>query len=138
MEAIVFVLSFFVSLLIAFFVLKYRIKLILKLLINFVSLLCLGLFVLLSGLEEISLLLYILLIIVTFLGILMRILSWVILNFVGIFITKITRQDYEWQKYDQLIKAEQSGNKMYFCIFTFTSLKVTLYIVLIASFLGLV
>lgn len=138
MEAMVFVLSFFVSSLIAYFVLKHRIKLILKLLINFVSLLCLGLFVFLSGLKEISLLLYILLVLVTILGILMRILSWVILNFVGTLITKITRQDYEWQKYDQLIKEEPSGNKMYFCIFLFTSLKVTLYMVLIASFVGLV
>ena len=117
---------------------KIKLKAFIKVLINFASLFVLGIIMVVSGLIETTLLIYIILLVLTLLGVLMRIISPIIFNLAGSFVAKITKQDYEWLTYDQLMKEKQSGNKMYFCVLTFTTLKVALYLMLVLSFIGLI
>ena len=68
----------------------------------------------------------------------MRIITPLILNVIGSLLAKILKQDYTWRTYEQLMYEEQSGYKMYFCVHTFTTLKIVLYMLLIASLIGLI
>ena len=138
MEYIVILLAAAVCMLMAYCLMKIKLKAFIKVLINFASLFVLGIIMVVSGLIETTLLIYIILLVLTLLGVLMRIISPIIFNLAGSFVAKITKQDYEWLTYDQLMKEKQSGNKMYFCVLTFTTLKVALYLMLVLSFIGLI
>lgn len=138
MEYIVIVSAAALCLLMAYYITKINLKECVKVIINFLSLFVFGIFVVLSGLKETALLIYITLLVMTLFGILMRIISPIILNLAGSFVAKITKQDYEWLTYKQLMELEQSGYKMYFCVLTFTTLKIALYLMLIVSSMGLI
>ena len=138
MEYMVAILAFAVSSLMAYYIMKIKLKVFIKGILNFFSLFVLGIIMIVSGLNETTLLVYIILIAMTLLGLLMRIISPLVLNLVGNFAAKITKQDYEWLTYDQLMNLEQSGNKMYFCVLTFTTTKVVLYLMFFASCVGFI
>lgn len=138
MEYVVFILLLTLSTVLAYLIIKLKHNFLLKCLLNLMALLGFGVVMVMSGLKEISLLVYLILLGVTVLGVLMRIITPLFLNLIGSLVARITKQEYTWKKYAQLMKAEQSGNKMYFCILAFTTLKVVLYMILVASFVGLI
>ncbi len=138
MENLVIIMVATLSLLMAYYLMKIKLKAFIKVLINFASLLVFGFFIAVSGLRETALMIYIILLSMTLFGVLMRIISPIILNLVGRFVAKITKQDYEWLTYDQLMNEKHSGNKMYFCVLAFTTLKVVLYFMLVVSSIGLI
>ena len=138
MEYIVILLSAILCWIAAYYIMKIKLKVFVKVLINFVSLLVFGIFMVVSGLRETTLLIYIILLVMTLFGMLMKIISPIFLNLVGNVVAKITKQDYEWLTYDQLMREKPSGIKMYFCILTFTTFKVALYLMLFISSIALI
>ena len=138
MEYIVIFFAFTLCWLTACCIMKIKLKVFVKIIINSVSLLVFGTFMVVSGLRETALLTYIILLVITLFGMLMRAISPIMLNLAAMLVAKMTKQDYEWLKYDQLMELEQSGYKMYFCVLIFTTLKVALYLILVISSIGLV
>ena len=138
MEYIVLIFLYALSMLFAYFIMKFTCKFFKKCLINLLILLTCGCIICVTGLKETSLLVYLILFSLTLLGILMRIITPLILNVIGSLLAKILKQDYTWRTYEQLMYEEQSGYKMYFCVLTFTTLKIVLYMILIASLIGLI
>ena len=130
-------LIFGLSFLIAYFSMKVKLKVFIKILINCAGLLVVWLCIIATGMKEMSVFLYLFLLPVTIFGILMRFISPIILNLTGKLVAKITKQDYEWQTYDQIM-ADDSGGKGYFCVLTFTMMKVLLYLFIILSFIGII
>ena len=138
MKYIVIVLASVLCFFTAYYLMKIKLKAFIKVLVNFLCLLVFGFFIVLSGLEETTLLIYIILLTTTLFGIIARIIAPIILNLTGTFVAKITNQNYKWLTYNQLMEDEPSGNKMYFCVLTFLTFKVALYLLLILSSLGLI
>ena len=138
MEYIIIVLAFILCSLVAYYIVKIKLNVFIRLLINITSLLAFGILIIASGVKETALLIYVLLLAMTLFGMLMRIIAPIILNLVASFVAKITKQSYEWLTYNQLMHLEQSGYKMYFCVFSFTTLKVMLYLLLVASLMGII
>ncbi len=137
MEYIALIFIFIFSSLFAHFLIKQNIRSALKILLNIVGLIIFFFLVLLSGVKETSLTIYIFLILMTILGIIMRLVTPFVLNFVGFIFAKITKQEYKWTNYSQLFEADQS-NKMYFCVLSFVTLKLILYSMLTLSIINLI
>ena len=130
MDYIVIILIFGISHLLAYLIIRKKISLKNKLIINSAFLLVSGVLMLLTGIREITVLAFMLLILFTVLGILTRLLAPVILNIVGNIVSKISNDTYQKLSYDQML---QESHKMYFCILLYTTVKVFLYIVLLLS-----
>ena len=121
------------SAVLACFIIKSQIPFPWRVLFNVIFLLLSGAFVVLTGLEETSLLVYILLFVLTLLGILTRLAAPPVLNFIGRLLANIQKQEYTNQTYEQLMR---DGHRMYFCVWLFATLKVWLYILLGMSLFG--
>lgn len=138
MECIALILAYVFSVFLAYFIIKANFHFLWKSLINFLLLLAFGCTMILSGIKETSLLIYIILLAQTLLGILMRIIAPLVLNITGSLLSRILKQHYTWQTYDQLMQAEYSGNKMYFCVHLFTTTKIFFSIIFVASCFNLI
>lgn len=134
MEYVTVIFSFCGSAFLAYLITKKRKTFWYQVLYNAVFLLVSGILMLMTGIQETTLLTYVLLLVITLLGILMRIVTPVVLNFVGDILSRMQNQQYEKQSYDQLM---QEGHRMFFCVLTFTTLKVFLYVALFMSALNL-
>ena len=125
-EAMIF--AFFCSAVLAYLITKKQMAFWCKVLCNVFFLLVSGALVLITGVRETALLIYALLLPITLLGIVMRIVTPLVLNLIGNILSKITNQVYEKQNYEQIM---QDGYRMFFCVLTFTTLKVFLYVALL-------
>lgn len=135
MEYIVSIAVFAFSIFFAYFLVKAKLSFAKKVVINLLVLLVCGCITFATGLKETSFLIYILLLLLTFGGILMRVITPFVLNFIGIVLSKIQKEPYTMLNYEEFM---QSGSRMYFCVLTFSTLKVLLYIALGASFFGVI
>lgn len=135
MEYVTIILVFLGSAILAYLISKKRIVFWRKILWNIFFLLVSGVMMLLTGIRETTLLIYMLLILTIFLGILMRMITPVVLNLIGYVMSKIQKQVYEKQKYEQMM---QDGHRMYFCVLTYTTLKVVLYVALLMSMIKVI
>ena len=135
MEYVVIFCVFCSSVILAYLITKKRRAFWRKILYNTIFLLVSGILILMTGIRETSLLIYSLLLVFTLLGVLMRIFTPVVLNFVGYVLSRFQKQQYEKQSYEQLM---QDGNRMFFCVLLFTTIKNLLYISLFMSILNLV
>lgn len=134
MEYLILSLIFIISMIVGYYIQKIQISLHWRILINLFSLIICGLLLFITRIKETSLLVYILLVLFTFSGLLVRLVVPVVLNILEKILAHIKKDTYEPQTYDELMK---SGHKMYFCVLTFTTIKVMLYVLLFASFLNL-
>lgn len=107
----------------AYFLMKVRFSLSAKLVGNALLLLAGGALLLWTEIQETSFLIYLLLAGLTLLGLLMRLLTPPVFNLVGRILSKITKQPYTRQSYDELMRTDQPGNRMYFCVLLFTTVK---------------
>ena len=131
------ILVFVVSFLLAVASMKIKCKYYIKVIFNLVLILMSIALLVLTGIKERSLLIFMLLFLWTVLGILMHIITPIILNLVGCIFCKIMKQDYVPQSFEQMMEAS-SGHRMHSCVFIFTMMKMFLYILLFASFAGLI
>ena len=130
MEYIVIFLLFLASTFLAYKIIGLKVSLWHKVLYNISFLFVSAVLMFLTRIQELTLLIYILILLLTLLGILMRLAVPTVLNCIGQFLAKITKLPYEHQNYEQLM---QDGHKMFFCVLLFTSVKVLLYIALFMS-----
>lgn len=135
MEYITLIILFVLSIFLAYFIIKVKLLFYKKMIINLFLLLVCGCIMIITGIKETSFLIYVLLLILTLLGILMHIIAPFVLNLIGILLSKIQKEKYTVQTYDEFM---QEGHRMYFCVLIFTTLKVWLYIALGASFLSII
>lgn len=111
--------------------LPYYLKVIGNLILLFVSV-CLTI---VTGIQETSLLVLIFLIVFTIFGIVVHYISVPVLNILGKFIAKINKQSFASMSYEQYI---YDGNKMYFCVLSFVTIKIVLYVLLAFSLLNFI
>ena len=123
------------SYVLAYLITKKRIVFWRKVLCDVFLLLFSGILMLVTGLQETTMLIYALLFIFTLFGILVRIFTPVVLNFIGNVLSKIQKQVYEKQTYEQML---QDGYKMFFCEHLFATLKIFLYVLLLLSALKVI
>ena len=135
MEYMIMVTVFFGSAFLAYFITKKRMPFWCQALSNLFFLLVSGVLMLITGVQETSLLIYVILLLITLLGIFMRILTPVLLNLVGNILSKIHEQAYEKQNYEQML---QDGHRMFFGVLLFTTLKVLLYLAFLMSVLRVI
>lgn len=134
MEYLILSLIFIISMIVGYYIQKIQISVHWRFLINLFSLIICGLLLFITRIKETSLLVYILLVLFTFSGLLVRLVVPVVLNILEKILAHIAKDTYEPKTYDEWMK---SGHKMYFCVLTFTTIKVMLYVLLFASFLNL-
>ena len=132
---IVLIALFAVSTLAAYHLLKINIAFYKRVVFNIILLIVSACILTATQIDETSLLIYILILILTLLGILMRIIAPIILNAVGRVISKLQGNRYEALSYDEFM---HSGHRMYFCVLLFLTLKIVLYTILFASFAGII
>lgn len=131
MEYLILIAMFVLSTIVAYWIMQKEMSILTKIFTNAFILCFSGAAMIVTGFKETSFLLYVLLLSTTLLGILMRIITPICLNFLGRIVAKIQKEPYTEQSYDDIM---HSGHKMFFCVLTFTTLKVFLYVALIASF----
>lgn len=132
----VLIFAYLSSAVLAYFIVKRRTTFLRIVLRNVLLLFVSGVLMLITGIQETTLLAYILLVPLTLLGILTRILTPIVLNFIGNILAKILNRVYEKQNYEQMM--QNSRRRMFFCVLQFTTLKVFLYIMFIMSALKLI
>ena len=135
MEYAVMIFVFLGSAVLAYLIIRKRISVWCKILCNMFLLLVSGVLMLITGGQETTLLIYVLLFSITILGILMRFFTPVVLNLIGNILSKMQNQVYEKQNYEQIM---QDGHRMFFCVMLFTTLKVLLYVALLMSVLKVI
>lgn len=119
-----------ISILIAYFSIESKIRYSKKVYFN-IFMLTIGFIAMcITGANEQSLCIYLILIIYTAFGLLTHILSPLILNFLGRSICRLTKEEYKSMSYNEWLR---DGHDMYFCIMIFTTLKVLLYIAFYAT-----
>lgn len=106
-----------------------------KVLCDIAFLLISGIIMLLTDIQETTLLIFVLLLAFTLLGILTRVFTPIVLNCVGNLLSKVCKQEYKKQSYEQMF---QESHRMFFCALQFTTLKLFLYISLIMSAFNLI
>ncbi len=131
MEYLIVVTVFFLSSILAYFIMKKEVPILTKILVNAVALCITGAAMFATGLQETTFSLYILVLGITILGILMRVIAPVFLNLFSRVMAKIHKESYTKQSYNELMSC---GHRMFFCVLTFTTLKILIYIALITSF----
>ena len=119
------IIIFVASSLLSYHIIKMELSLKSKLLRNTVSLLVSFFLLLISDVNETALTTYLLLLLLTFVGVVSRLLTPVILNSIGIIFSKLTKKEHESQSYEQLL---HDGHRMYFCVLLFTTFKISLYV----------
>ena len=135
MEYAVMILTFFGSTVLAFLIVKKRMAFWHKVLCNVFFLSVSGVLMMITGIQETTLLIYALILLITLLGIFMRIFTPLALNLVGNILSKLQNQAYEKQSYEQIM---QDGHRMFFGILLFTTLKVLLYVAFLMSVLKVI
>lgn len=135
MNYLVLIALFTISTLSAYHLLKVNVAYYLKLIFNIILLIISACILVATNISETSLLIYMLILIMTSLGILLHFIVPIVLNGIGIVLSKIQGEHYVSLRYDELMR---SGHRMYFCVLAFLTLKVVLYIILCASFIGII
>ena len=102
---------------------------------NVIFLLISAILILMTGIQETSLLIYSLILLFTLLGILARIFTPIVLNFTEKVLSRLFKQAYEKQSYEQRL---DDGQKMFFCVLFFNTTKVLLYVALFMSMFNLI
>ena len=138
MEYVISIAVAAVCFLIGFLYVKLKLKTYVKVIIDVVGLLIFAAVILATGIKETALLAYILLLATTLLGLLMRIISPIILNLAAIFVSKITRQDYKWLTYDQLMEDDSPRYFMYAQVWLLAVMKAAMYLGIIFASAGLI
>lgn len=138
MDYVIFIAVAAVCFLIGFLYVKLKLKTYVKVIIDVAGLLIFAVVILATGIKETALLAYILLLATILLGLLMRILAPIILNLTAIFVSKITRQDYKWLTYDQLMENDSPHYWMHTQVWILTVVKAVMYFAIIFASAGLI
>ena len=138
MEYVIFIAVAAVCFFVGFLYVKLKLKTYVKVIIDVAGLLIFAVVILATGIKETALLAYILLLATILLGLLMRILAPIILNLTAIFVSKITRQDYKWLTYDQLMENDSPHYWMHTQVWILTVVKAVMYFAIIFASAGLI
>lgn len=131
----IFIFLFLASTFLAYWIMKIKISFGHKVLCNISLLLVSAIWMVLTRIQEGTLLIYILILLFTSMGILMRLTAPIVLNCTGRILSKLQKQSYEQQSYEPKSYEQwmQDGHKMFFCVLLFTTMKVLLYMLLVMS-----
>ena len=124
------ILLFFLSGICAYFTLKANIRYRYKILFNSCILIISFILLIISNISDLSVLLYVLLFMIVCMGIIIHFIFPLILNIVGICFSKQTRHSYSLKTYNEHLN---NGHRMYFCVLLFTTFKIFLLVMFIAS-----
>ena len=134
MEYII-IISAIVSAISAYFILRAQIKYPIKLIGNAVLLLLSLALMALTGWKDLSIFIYIIIVIFTILGISAHFLAPLLFNAIGRALAEMTKQKYQDMTYDELL---YDGHRIYFAVLLFTTVKIFLYTLLICACAGIV
>lgn len=129
------ILSFILSGLSAYFIIKSKIKYPVKLMLNAAFLIAATVLMVLTGWTDTATLIYVILVSLTVGGVITHFLAPLILNAVGRAASSATGEKYKDMTYDELL---YDGQKMYFGVLLFTTLKLFLYAMLVFVCAGLI
>lgn len=129
------ILSFLLSGISAYFLLKAKIKYHIKLMVNAAFLIAATVLMVLTGWTDTAILIYVILVSLTVGGVITHFLAPLILNAVGRAASSATGEKYKDMTYDELL---YDGHRMYFAVLLFTTLKLFLYAMLVCVCAGLI
>ena len=129
------ILSFLLSGISAYFLLKAKIKYHIKLMVNAAFLIAATVLKVLTGWTDTAILIYVILVSLTVGGVITHFLAPLILNAVGRAASSATGEKYKDMTYDELL---YDGHRMYFTVLLFTTLKLFLYAMLVCVCAGLI
>lgn len=129
------ILSFILSGISAYFLLKIKIKYPTKLMVNAAFLIAATVLMVLTGWTDTAILIYVILVSLTVGGVITHFLAPLILNAVGRAASSATGEKYKDMTYDELL---YDGHRMYFAVLLFTTLKLFLYAMLVCVCAGLI
>ena len=121
----------------AYFIIKIKIKYRYKVLIDFCILAICWLWFVLADVSELYITVLFLYTPLVILGIITHFVAPFILNIVGVFVAKLTKQSFSPLTYEEHL-IDDNVRHMYSCVFLFTLFKIFLLIMFIASALNLI
>lgn len=124
------ILVFLLSGIGAYFVMKIKVRYRYKIAIDFCALIVSVFILFLSNIKELSVLLLIELSSLNLLGIIVHYLAPLIFNALGFCLSKMKKAPYSPKTYNDFLN---DGYRMYFCVHLFTTEKIFLFVIFIAS-----
>ncbi len=132
MDVFLVVLLLIFSNIIAYFAIKCKVKYLVRLLFNGIALVIAFILMLITGIAELVLGLYIGVAVITMIGIMFHCLTAPVLNAIGKLVSNIKKEMYLPKSYQEIFN---DGHRMFFCTLLFTGLKIFMYgMIILVSF----
>lgn len=129
------IISFILSGISAYFILKAKIKYHIKLIVNASFLFAITVLMALTGWQDLATLLYVILVSLTVGGVVTHFLVPPFFNAAGRALSEVAREKYKDMTYDELL---YDGQKIYFAVLLFTTMKLFLYVLLLCACMGII